>query len=303
MRFKWSDEKIIKYVEDSGYVFINFIENNKTGLSRRLIVKCDNHDPYEVTFSNFFNGRRCMKCSRKYTYSYEEVNEYIFNEGDKLLTLKDEHKNNLSQIKVLCSCGNIFLTTFSRYKTIGNRCPICSKEKIGRHNRLNTDVFLKKINEIGYEFITPIEEYKNEETKFKVKCNNGHIFTTYWKKFNGGCRCPICNRSKGETRIENNLRMLNIKYASQKTYNDLLSDYGKMLRFDFYLPDFNLLIEYQGEFHDGNVRHQNKHQLERQKKYDKRKREYVKTHNINLLEIWYWDFDNIEKILMHELIK
>lgn len=27
------------------------------------------------------------------------------------------------------------------------------------------------------------------------------------------------------------------------------------------------------------------------------KRQYAKAHNIKLLEIWYWDFDNIEEIL------
>ena len=36
-------------------------------------------------------------------------------------------------------------------------------------------------------------------------------------------------------------------------------------------------------------------------KHDKRKREYAKDHNIKLLEIWYWDYDNIEEILNKEL--
>lgn len=31
------------------------------------------------------------------------------------------------------------------------------------------------------------------------------------------------------------------------------------------------------------------------------KRQYAKDHNIKLLEIWYWDFDNIENILEKEL--
>ena len=33
----------------------------------------------------------------------------------------------------------------------------------------------------------------------------------------------------------------------------------------------------------------------------KEKREYAKNHNIKLLEIWYWDYDNIEEILNKEL--
>jgi len=41
--------------------------------------------------------------------------------------------------------------------------------------------------------------------------------------------------------------------------------------------------------------------FKKQLEHDRRKREYAKKHNINLLEIWYWDFDNIEKILDREL--
>lgn len=38
-----------------------------------------------------------------------------------------------------------------------------------------------------------------------------------------------------------------------------------------------------------------------QDEHDKRKRNYAKEHNINLLEIWYYDMDNIEEILIKEL--
>jgi len=77
---------------------------------------------------------------------------------------------------------------------------------------------------------------------------------------------------------------------------------GGNLSYDFYLPNYNLLIEYQGEFHDGTAIQQSKEKFKKQLEHDKRKREYADNHNINLLEIWYWDFDNIEKILKRELM-
>jgi len=43
--------------------------------------------------------------------------------------------------------------------------------------------------------------------------------------------------------------------------------------------------------------------FERQVEHDKRKCEYTQNNNINLLVIWYWDFDNIEGILKRELKK
>lgn len=38
-----------------------------------------------------------------------------------------------------------------------------------------------------------------------------------------------------------------------------------------------------------------------QQEHDRRKRDYAKEHNIELLEIWYWDFNNIEQILSEKI--
>lgn len=74
--------------------------------------------------------------------------------------------------------------------------------------------------------------------------------------------------------------------------------------YDFYLLKHNLLIEYQGEQHEKYKPglHKSINDFEKQQEHDKRKREYAKQNNIKLLEIWYWDFDNIEKILDNYLI-
>ena len=107
--------------------------------------------------------------------------------------------------------------------------------------------------------------------------------------------CSHCSLSGGEKRIENWLRYNNIDYIYEQKYDNLTGINGGNLSYDFYLPKYNLLIEYQGEQHE--------HQcgifgdFERQQEHDKRKREYAKEHNIELLEIWYWDFDRIEEIL------
>ena len=69
------------------------------------------------------------------------------------------------------------------------------------------------------------------------------------------------------------------------------------LSYDFYLPKYNLLIEYQGEFHDGSAGKYSRINIKKQQEHDRRKKQYAKDNNIKLLEIWYWDYDNIEKIL------
>ena len=39
----------------------------------------------------------------------------------------------------------------------------------------------------------------------------------------------------------------------------------------------------------------------KQQEHDRRKREYAESHNITLLEIPYWDYDNVESILAEAL--
>jgi len=107
--------------------------------------------------------------------------------------------------------------------------------------------------------------------------------------------------SKGERRIVNFLDTNSIEYMFQKTYDDLLGINGYLLRYDFYLKDYNLLIEYQGQFHDGSTGEYSQVNLSYQQEHDRRKRKYAEKNNIKLLEIWYYDFDNIEEILKKEL--
>jgi len=87
--------------------------------------------------------------------------------------------------------------------------------------------------------------------------------------------------------------------SAQKQFEVLLGIGRKNLSYDFYLPKYNFLIEYQGEQHEKYIPwfHKSKKDFEKQQEHDKRKREYAKNNNINLLEIWYWNFDKIEEII------
>ena len=70
------------------------------------------------------------------------------------------------------------------------------------------------------------------------------------------------------------------------------------LSYDFYLPEFKLLIEYQGQFHDGTASMVSKDlYFERQKINDELKRNYAKENDYYFLEIWYYDFDDIESLI------
>ena len=75
------------------------------------------------------------------------------------------------------------------------------------------------------------------------------------------------------------------------------------MSYDFYLPQYNLLIEYQGIQHEEFIEefHKFKRGFIIQKEHDRRKEKYAKDNNIELLKIWYYDYENIEEILLKAL--
>jgi hypothetical protein len=120
------------------------------------------------------------------------------------------------------------------------------------------------------------------------------------ESFLQGSRCPICAESKGEQKIRHWLNNNNINNKLQYTFNDLLSDKGNPLRFDFGILDKNnklkLLIEYDGEGHY-KEKPFGKDSYKLITYHDQLKNEYCNRNNIQLVRIPYWKFDDIENIL------
>ncbi|MFW6002217.1 MAG: hypothetical protein ACOCQD_02670 [archaeon] len=115
-------------------------------------------------------------------------------------------------------------------------------------------------------------------------------------------RCPICNfkRSVGEKRIYNFLIKENINFEEQKTFERCYNtSKNRLLPFDFFIFDYNLIIEFDGEQHFNPKFGENKNGIEfnRTKQNDAIKNDFAKNHQINLLRISYKDINKIEDIL------
>ena len=114
----------------------------------------------------------------------------------------------------------------------------------------------------------------------------------------------IKNISGGEKAIKHYLKSKNIAFIQQFRYfdcKDILT-----LPFDFYLPDYNICIEYQGQQHYKPVKFSNSQSdtavLENfnlLQKHDMIKRNFCKSNNIKLIEIKY--DENIAKKLELEI--
>jgi hypothetical protein len=188
------------------------------------------------------------------------------------------------------------------------RCPYCNPNSGNVHKLDSLGSLYPKVLQIWSEKNkkSPYEYAPKSQQKVYWKCPEGK-HEDYLRNIQNSnkynFRCPECQYSKGEERISKYLIKNSINYISQKIFDVLIGLGGGNLSYDFYLPQLNLLIEYQGEQHKKYMPgfHKSKKDFEKQQEHDRRKREYAKKYGIRLLEIWYWDFDNIEEILDKEL--
>ena len=179
------------------------------------------------------------------------------------------------------------------------------KQCIGIKNHMSGlkshEEFVNQLQQVNPS-INVVGLYDGAQRRIEVECLNcGHIWRPQATSVVSGYGCPCCSSSKGEKRIKDFLEQHNITFTPQKTFPDLFGVGGRHLSYDFYLPDFNVLVEYQGQFHDGTAPQQTEGEFIIQQEHDKRKAIYAKLHHIRLIEIWYWDYDNIETILSNVL--
>lgn len=289
-KFTYQDVK--EYVESFGYKLLSKEYNPK----EKILVQCDKGHIYEVKFYSFKNGSRCPKCKsekqrKMYSFDYDYVKEYIESFNYKLLS--DEYINNRTKLLIQCKEGHIYETTFDTFKS-GSRCRKCSGSE--KHTYEEIKDFLSQFN---YKLLS--DEYKDNKTKLKMECPKGHIVELKFNHFQSGVRCSKCRRSKGEERISNFLYFYSIENIQEYKFNDC--KLKMCLPFDFYLPNYNICIEYDGEQHYKIARNFNLDVLDLMNiRYrDKYKTQYCESNNIKLIRIPYWNFDNIEEILKCEL--
>lgn len=238
------------------------------------------------------------KISKAKRRKHEEFVELLHHVDDKIRVI-GTYKGSENNIECECLEHNVIFSSRANKLLQGQTgCYMCIAQKNHESGLKTHEEFVEQVSEI-HPFIAVVGRYNGAKTRVQVKCK---ICETEWNPVAGslvqGYGCPHCNFSKGEKTIDEWLHKQKIIHNHQHSFEDLRGYNDKIpLRFDFYLQDYNLLIEYQGQFHDGTAGLQTEEDYLRQQSNDQKKRTYVKCHNYNLLEIWYWDFDNIISIL------
>lgn len=271
----------------------------------KVIVSCKKHGDFLVRPNSILNGSGCPKCG-------------ALIKPESIMVFKDEfierankvHDNKYEYIKytrmhekatIKCPIHGVFKQDANNHIS-GSGCFKCGL-LIRGNGRASTqeDIINKFIKKHGNVYDYSKVNYKRSFIKVEIICKKHGSFYQAPNMHLSGCGCPICKASKAEKLIYNYLSDNNIKFISQKTFIDCKNI--KPLPFDFYIPNLNICIEYDGELHYKCFRRSSSGiaKLVKTQKNDSIKNEYCLKNNIKLIRIPYWEIDNIYSILEKHL--
>jgi len=285
-----------------GYILLSEEYRNS---NEKLDLLCPNGHNIEMRWGDFQQGHRCNIChneSRKLKIS--DIRARVDEIGFNLVSKNNVQTDGL--LKFSCPSGHIFEKTWTGFLSVKYKCPQCFERIIRKGGRKNGYFGKRTIADVREHVenngdILLSSEYFGAHEKLKIMCPDGHQFDITWSSYQQGNGCPHHNvSSKGEDRVSKVLQYYNVEFDTQARFDGCKNQ--NHLPFDFYLPDYNTCIEINGKQHFESVEFfGGKKQLKLQKKHDKIKREFCKESGIKLIEIPYWDFENIEKILTKQL--
>ena len=223
--------------------------NNRT----KVCIICPEHGEFWQIPDYHLSGCGCPKCGLKTISKKSKKTKDDFLEktkkvhGDKYDYSKVEYVNNRTKVCIICPEHGEFWQTPHNHEN-GQGCPICGKINGHRKQKLTKNVFIEKARKIhGDKYDYSKVEYVNNHTKVCIICQKHGEF---WIKPNAhlnGHGCPKCSSSVLEEEIAKFLDKNNIQYIREKKFDWLIN--VKELRLDFFLPEYNAMIECQGIQH------------------------------------------------------
>jgi len=300
-------------------------KNQKTELN----FICPEHGEFKSDWSKIRDERKiCLDCAyfdKKISYEQflKTYKRFFRDEFDYSLITEEWFNNALKnhfnathilKIPIKCKkCGKIFYQTIANHFRNEQSCPYCNPAKLSlkdikkiiSENLLKTiktfNIKIKLITKINQDWYQKYKGVNNEYLEFRCPIHGKYKKALNDKSHSQEYRyfCPKCSKeikeSKGERRIRLFLEKNNIEFIQEYKVPD------SNLRFDFYLPEYNLAIEYDGIQH-----FKSKYEFTEDSFKETKRRDFLKNrlcfiNKINLIRISYLEYNNIEKILRKHL--
>lgn len=264
------------------------------GSHNKVNIICPRHGEFNQIANNHLNGDKCPKCHIEKVSDNTKtfIEKSIKVHGNKYDYSLVEYKNAHKKVKIICKLHGNFEQKPQNH-LYKNGCPQCSFNK-----KCDTKGFVEKANRVhSNKYDYTLVNYINNSTKVKIICRLHGVFEQSPASHTSNKQgCPSCINSKGEIFIEQFLVENKINYIKQHKFPDCKNI--RPLSFDFYLPDNNICIEYDGEQHFKPV-----NRFGGFKSYDKTlirdkiKNEYCTLNSIKLIRVTSKNLKNLNDLI------
>lgn len=269
--------------------------NTNTKIKHHCLI----HDIYWNTQpSRVLRGCGCEMChSERISLSKTKTHQQYIEDVKSVnpdIEVMEEYIDAKTHIRHHCKKHNIYWDVLPTNILHGYGCPECGKEKIVIKNSKNHEQYVDELKEINPNIVV-VGTYIDANTSILHKCLiDKHEWYARPGNILFGKGCPKCSESVGERKISIYLDKYKIHYIRQKKFINCRDI--NCLPFDFYLPKYNICIEYDGKQHYEPIEHfGGVEAFNLTVKHDKIKNKYCKDNGISLLRIPY--YKNVEEEL------
>ena len=269
---------------------LTLYRRKNNGKTTMWVAKCDCGNIIVVSSSNL-QQQKTKSCGCLRT---EKANDLIGKRFGRLTVVEKTKKRTKQRSiiwKCICECGNeCEIRGDSLIAGLSQSCGCLQKEKakeIGKQSAID-------ITNQRFGFLTALEATEKRDSStvvWKCQCDCGNITYVGASRLLSGNKisCGCANMSNGELIISNLLTKNNIKFETQKTFDDCRFVDSKLpARFDFYVNQ-QYIIEYDGKQHFSfsNYGWYTKDKYKKIIEHDRYKEQWCQNKNIPLIRIPY----------------
>lgn len=260
----------------------------------KILIKCNVHGKFYQNPRKHFMGQGCPNCSANKPFSKTDfISKLKIKFGNSIDYRYVKFSGMNSDAHIFCKTHGKIIRTAKNILNSEFACTKCSSTFA-----LNKNYFIEKANKKHnnfYDYSNLNESnFTNNKSLINIICPKHGNFKQRIKNHLSGHGCSKCSASLGEKLIMSKLNELNINFISQYP---LVKNHesNRFLKVDFFLPEKNTVIEYDGyqhiypvDFFGGDKT------LKRIQKLDIIKNQYCNDNNIKLIRI---NFDTPENVI------
>lgn len=325
----YTNEEVVErlrelYGDDYDYTQVDY-KNNRTPIT----LRCKKHDVVlSRILQNLLKGWGCPACNKEQGKTWANVVEKTYDpsrrserwtterfiaeskawHGEGFFDYSQCHYVNKDTPVTLIRIADGAVVKVRPYDHLRHDADygIAQRYYQGTTDKEKIHFLVRRLEEnIENPIYVPMQKIERSNKRFKCICPlHGEFYMSLHRIYSGNC-CPECDgggESVGERNVRRYLQSKGIKFEQEYRIEDK-KYFDTFARVDFYLPDLNTMIEFQGEQHykiaNKAITHGSR-KWQSQKKRDNHLRRYAADHNVRLIEVPYTYRSNVDIFLAEQ---